>query len=326
MNIFDAYQEPPTRLASGDRHFLDLHAVTEGDLRSMLDDASRVKAARAGLPKGAPDPDQPLKGRILAMIFEKPSTRTRVSFDVGMRQLGGETLMLSGAEMQLGRGESVADTARVLSRYVDAIMIRTTAHEKLMEMAEHASVPVINGLTDDTHPCQLMADVMTVEERFGDLKGRKVAWTGDANNVVSSLMEASARFGFDLAVACPEVMEPSPRHLQWARDNGAKVAITRDAEAAVAGADVVMTDTWISMHDASDVRERRHNQLRPYQVDERLLAAANPGAAFMHCLPAHPGEETTPEVMYGPQSAIFDQAENRLHAQKGILRWCLSAI
>ncbi len=306
------------------RHFLDLNAVGAGDLRAMIDDARAVKAAREGLPRGAPDPERPLEGRILAMIFEKPSTRTRVSFDVGMRQLGGETLLLSSADMQLGRGESIADTARVLSRYVDAIMIRTTAHRNLLELAEHATVPVINGLTDDSHPCQLMADVMTFEEHRGPVKGRKLAWIGDGNNMCSSFMEAAAQFGFELAVACPEPLDPDPARRAWAEAEGARISIHREPREAVAGADAVVTDTWLSMGDDGEARERRHNLLRPYQVDEALMQAAG-DAIFMHCLPAHPGEEATEEVMYGPRSVIFDEAENRLHAQKGVLRWCLGA-
>jgi ornithine carbamoyltransferase len=306
------------------RHFLDLSAVGARDLRGMLDDARAVKAAREGLPRGAPDPERPLEGRILAMIFEKPSTRTRVSFDVGMRQLGGETLLLSASEMQLGRGESIADTARVLSRYVDAIMIRTTAHRNLLELAEHATVPVINGLTDDSHPCQLMADVMTLEEHRGPLAGRKVAWIGDGNNMCSSFMEAAARFGFELAIACPEPLDPDPARRAWAEEAGARISIHREPRGAVSGADAVVTDTWLSMGDEGEARERRHNLLRPYQVDEAMMEAAG-DAIFMHCLPAHPGEEATGEVMYGPRSVIFDEAENRLHAQKGVLRWCLGA-
>ena len=308
------------------RHFLDIAATPAADLRAMIDSAQAMKVARAGRPKGLPDDDKPLAGRLLAMVFEKPSTRTRVSFDVGMRQLGGETILLNGAEMQLGRGETVADTARVLSRYVDAIMIRTTAHEKLMEMAEHATVPVINALTDDSHPCQIMADVMTIEERRGPIAGKKLAWSGDGNNVAQTFIEAAARFDFQLALACPEPLDVDPRYLDWAAREGAHVAVTRDPRDAVAGADAVVTDTWLSMNDVGEARERRHNLLRPYQVDEALMAAAKPGTLFLHCLPAHRGEEATAAVMDGPQSVIFDEAENRLHAQKGILRWCLGAL
>ena len=307
------------------RHFLDLHAVAASELRSILDDSVTRKTGRNGQGKAALDADAPLSGKLLAMIFEKPSTRTRVSFDVGMRQLGGETIVLSAADMQLGRGETVADTARVLSRYVDGIMIRCGAHETLMELAEHATVPVINGLTDDSHPCQIMADVMTFEEHVGPISGRKIAYAGDGNNVVSSLIHAAGQFGFSLDIACPETLRPDMRALDWAKAQGAAVRVLDDPAVAVAGADCVVTDTWLSMNDSDDVRERRHNQLAPYQVNEALMAQANPGAVFMHCLPAHREEEATTAVMDGPQSVIFDEAENRLHAQKGILRWCLGA-
>jgi len=308
------------------RHFLDLAATSAADLRAMLDAARAMKAARAGLPKGTADDDRPLAGRVLAMIFEKPSTRTRVSFDMAMRQLGGETILLNGHDMQLGRGETLADTARVLSRYVDAIMIRTTAHEKLLELAAHADVPVLNALTDDSHPCQVMADVMTIEEHRGAIAGKKVAWTGDGNNMAQTLIEAAGRFGFTLALATPKALEVAPRYLDWARREGADVTVTRDPAEAVAGADAVITDTWLSMGDQGAARERRHNLLRPYQVDAALMARARPDALFLHCLPAHRGEEATAAVLDGPQSVIFDEAENRLHAQKGILRWCLEAV
>jgi ornithine carbamoyltransferase len=285
-----------------------------------------MKDARAGRTRGEPDADRPLEGRALAMIFEKPLTRTRVSFDVGMRQLGGETIVLNGAEMQLGRGESLADTGRVLSRYVDAIMIRTTAHSKLMELAEHATVPVVNALTDDSHPCQIMADVMTIEEHRGPIAGKRLAWTGDGNNMAQSLIEASARFDFALALAVPETLDVKPRYVERARAEGARIEVTRDPEAAVQGADAVITDTWLSMNDVGEARERRHNLLRPYQVDAALMAKAKPDALFLHCLPAHREEEATAQVMDGPQSVIFDEAENRLHVQKAILRWCLGAL
>jgi ornithine carbamoyltransferase len=307
-------------------HFLDLAATPAASLRAIIDDSRAMKDARAGRPKGEADAARPLAGRMLAMIFEKPSTRTRVSFDVGMRQLGGETMVLNGADLQLGRGETVADTARVLSRYVDAIMLRTTAHEKLLEMAEHATVPVINALTDDSHPCQLMADVMTIEEHRGPVAGKKVAWSGDGNNMAHSLIEAAGQFGFSLALACPEALDVESRYLDWARAAGADVRVTRDPAEAVAGADAVITDTWLSMGDQGEARERRHNLLRPYQVDDALMAQAKPDALFLHCLPAHRGEEATASVMDGPQSVIFDEAENRLHAQKGVLKWCLGAL
>lgn len=315
---------PP--LKSGGRHFLDLHSVAAEDLRKIIDDAKAQKAARAHLPKGAADPDPSFQGELLAMIFEKPSTRTRVSFDVGMRQLGGQALVLSSQDMQLGRGESVPDTALVLSRYVDAIMIRTNEHKNLLEMAEHAQVPVINGLTDDSHPCQIMADVMTFEEHQGQIAGKRLCWTGDGNNVSHSFMEAAALFGFSLTLACPETLDPSPRFMNWARAQGGDVMIERDVEKAVEGADAVIADTWFSMGDTSTTRESRHNQLAPYQVTARLMDQANDNAIFLHCLPAHRGEEATAEVMEGPQSVIFDEAENRLHVQKSIIRWCLGVI
>ena len=308
------------------RHFLDLAALSGGDLRAMLDAARAMKTARAGLPRGTADAGRPLAGLMLAMIFEKPSTRTRVSFDMAMRQLGGETMLLNGHDMQLGRGETLADTGRVLSRYVDAIMIRTTAHSKLLELAQAASVPVINALTDDSHPCQVMADVMTIEEHRGPIAGKKLAWTGDGNNMAQTLIEAAGRFRFDLALACPEALDVAPRYLDWARAEGAHVTVSRDPADAVSGADAVITDTWLSMGDQGEARERRHNLLRPYQVDAALMRKAKPDALFLHCLPAHRGEEATAEVMDGAQSVIFDEAENRLHAQKGILRWCLGAL
>ena len=301
------------------RHFTDLSAVSEGDLRSMLDDAVVRKARlKAG------ERTRPLDGKVLAMIFDKPSTRTRVSFDVGMRQLGGETIMLTGTEMQLGRSETIADTAKVLSRYVDAIMIRTTSHERLLELTENASVPVINGLTDDTHPCQIMADVLTYEEHRGPVAGRTFAWTGDGNNVLHSLLEASARFSFKLNVAVPEGSEPDERHVDWARANGGAVMLTRSATEAATDADCIVTDCWVSM--GQEHRARGHNVFLPYQVNDELMRLAKPDALFMHCLPAHRGEEVTDAVIDGPQSAIWDEAENRLHAQKSVLLWCLGKL
>lgn len=305
------------------RHFLDLDEVPASDLRGILEDSKRVKAARNGRPKLAPDAEQPLLHHIVALIFEKPSTRTRISFDVGVRQMGGETMTLSGGEMQLGHGETVADTARVLSRYVDAIMIRTFQDATLRELAANADIPVVNGLTNRSHPCQIMADVLTFEEKAGDIQGAKVVWTGDGNNVCHSWIQAAAAFGFDLAVACPETLEPDAGIVEAARARGARVEIARDAADAVAGADAVVTDTWLSMHDDVTARDRRHNQLKPYQITEKLMEAAKPEAIFMHCLPAHRDEEVTSAVFDGPQSVVFDEAENRLHVQKGILRWCL---
>ncbi|MDH5530077.1 MAG: ornithine carbamoyltransferase [Paracoccaceae bacterium] len=304
-------------------HFLDIHKTDPAALRDMINSAHAMKTARRGLPKGTTDAEQPLAGRMIALIFEKPSTRTRVSFDVGARQMGGQTMILSGKEMQLGHGESIADTARVLSRYVDLIMLRTFEEATLHEMAEHATVPVINGLTDASHPCQIMADIVTYEEHRGPIAGRKFVWSGDGNNVCSSWLHAAGQFGFDLTFTGPETLDPDPRAVEFARAKGSKVEITRDPLEAAKGADAIVTDTWVSMHDPESARERRHNQLRPYQVNEEMMARGNPDALFMHCLPAHRNEEATNAVMDGPQSVIFDESENRLHAQKAILRWCL---
>ncbi len=307
------------------RHFLDLHKTDAADLRLMIDSAHAMKAARHDRPKGALDDDLPLAGRMVALIFEKPSTRTRVSFDVGVRQMGGQTMVLSGKEMQLGHGETIADTARVLSRYVDLIMIRTFEEATLLEMAEHATVPVINGLTNRTHPCQIMADVMTYEEHRGPIAGRKVVWAGDGNNVCASFLHAAGQFGFDLTFTGPEPLDPEQTFIDFARARGSDIRIERDPALAVIGADLVVTDTWVSMHDPESAKERRHNQLRGYQVNEALMAKAKPDALFMHCLPAHRNDEATSAVMDGPHSVIFDEAENRLHAQKAILRWSLGA-
>lgn len=303
--------------------FLDIHKTDPGELRRILDLAGDMKSARAGRPKGAKDDDKPLDGHMVALIFEKPSTRTRVSFDVGVRQMGGEVLVLSGKEMQLGHGETIADTARVLSRYVDLIMIRTFEEEALLELAEHATVPVINGLTNRTHPCQIMADILTFEEHRGPIKGKKVTWVGDGNNVFASFAHAAGQFGFDLTFAGPPPLDPETEFVELARSKGASVDIVRDPVQAVTGADLVVTDTWVSMHDSQTTKERRHNQLRPYQVNEELMSHAKDDALFMHCLPAHREDEATSAVMDGPHSVIFDEAENRLHAQKAIMRWCL---
>ncbi|OSP55697.1 ornithine carbamoyltransferase [Pseudoruegeria sp. SK021] len=304
-------------------HFLDINKTDPTDLRAMIDQARAMKVARQGQSKGMVDADQPLAGKMVALVFEKPSTRTRVSFDVGIRQMGGQSIVLSGTEMQLGHGETIADTARVLSRYVDLIMIRTFEESTLLELADHASVPVINGLTNRTHPCQIMADILTYEEHRGPIAGKKVVWTGDGNNVCASFLHAAGQFGFDLTFTGPPTLDPDPVFVAEARAKGATIEIERDAAKAVAGADLVVTDTWVSMHDPQSTRERRHNQLRPYRVDAALMAHAAPDALFMHCLPAHREEEVTSQVMDGPQSVIFDEAENRLHAQKAILRWCL---
>jgi ornithine carbamoyltransferase len=308
-------------MIDGARHFLDLKDFSKGELRRLLDASAALKARRR---KGEVRRDGPLAGKVLAMVFDKPSTRTRVSFDVAMRELGGETIMLTGQEMQLGRGETIADTARVLSRYVDAVMIRILDHAMMLELAEHATVPVINGLSKLSHPCQIMADVMTFEEHRGPIHGRMVAWTGDSNNVLASWIQAAARFDFRLAVATPPELDPRPEIVAWARREGASVNLTRDPYEAVKGADAVVTDCWVSMGDEDE--GRRHNLLKPYQVNAKLMAAAGRDAIFMHCLPAHRGEEVTDEVMDGPQSVVFDEAENRLHAQKGILAWCLGAV
>jgi ornithine carbamoyltransferase len=301
---------------SGIRHFLDLIDVPATDLRRIIDAARIMKAERR-------DADRLLAGKTLAMIFERPSTRTRVSFEVAMRQLGGDVILLTAEEMQLGRGETLADTARVLSRYIDAIMIRTLDADALAELARYATVPVINGLTRRSHPCQVMADVMTFEEHRGPIRGRTVAWTGDANNVLTSWMQAAERFEFRLHVATPPELAPKKPLLDWIKSSGAEIRVGTDPEEAAKGADCVITDTWVSMGDRNGAR--RHNLLKRYQVNARLMARAKPDAIFMHCLPAHRGEEVTDEVIDGPQSVVFDEAENRLHAQKGILTWCLEA-
>lgn len=301
------------------RHFLDISAVSEGQLREIMGAATKRKQAQK-----AGTANRPFEGLALAMIFEKPSTRTRVSFDVGMRQLGGETIMLTGAEMQLGRDETIADTAKVLSRYVDIIMIRTAEHDRLLELADAATVPVINGLTNDTHPCQIMTDLMTFEEHRGPVAGKKIAWAGDGNNVLHSMIEASARFNFDMSVAIPEGNEPNQKYIDWAIANGGKVTVSNDPQEAVSGADAVVTDTWVSM--GLEDRARGHNVFQPYQVNEELMALANDNAVFMHCLPAHRGEEVTDGVIDGPQSIVFDEAENRLHMQKAIIEWCLTGL
>ncbi len=304
-------------------HFLDLNTTARGDLRSIIDQAIAMKTARGGRPKGTPDDDLPLAGRMVALIFEKPSTRTRVSFDIGARQMGGQTMVLSGSEMQLGHGETIADTARVLSRYVDLIMIRTFEEATLQEMAEYADVPVINGLTNRTHPCQIMSDVMTFEEHRGPIAGRTVVWVGDGNNVCTSVIHAAGQFGFDFTFTGPPPLDPDDAALAFARAQGVGVSIERDPMKAVEGADLVFADTWVSMHDPQSAKERRHNQLRGYQVNEALMARAKPDSLFMHCLPAHREDEVTSAVMDGPHSVIWDEAENRLHAQKAIMRWCL---
>ncbi len=300
------------------KHFLDIHTTSPADLRRIIDTGRIIKEARAGKPKGALDQDTPLKDHVVALIFEKPSTRTRVSFDVGVRQMGGSTMVLSGADMQLGHGETIADTAQVLSRYVDLIMMRTFEEDTLLEMAEHATVPVINGLTNRTHPCQIMADILTFEEHNGPIKGKKVVWSGDGNNVFASFAHAAKQFEFDLVFTGPPPLDPE-------RSLDGLYTTVRDPHEAVDGADLVVTDTWVSMHDPQSARERRHNQLRGYQVNKALMDSAKPDALFMHCLPAHRDDEATSEVMDGPNSVIFDEAENRLHAQKAVMKWCLES-
>jgi ornithine carbamoyltransferase len=301
------------------RNFTDLSAVSSSDLRVILDDA---KARKARFKAG--HGERPFEGKVMAMIFDKPSTRTRISFDVGMRQMGGTTIVMSGSEMQLGQSESIADTAKVLSRYVDLIMIRTTTHDRMLELAEHATIPVINALTDDTHPCQIMADIMTYEEHRGPVKNRKFAWSGDGNNVLHSMMEASARLGFHMSIGVPEGSEPQQRYVDWAKQHGSHVHMTNDPIEAVRDADCVVTDSWVSM--GQEHRARGHNVFMPFQVNPALMTHAKPDALFMHCLPAHRGEEVTDEVIDGPQSVVFDEAENRLHAQKSILAWCMNEI
>lgn len=306
------------------RHFGALGDAGADALAAMINDAIDRKAARAGRPRGASDEDAPLAGHVLAMVFEKNSTRTRVSFDIAMRQLGGSVLVLDSGSSQLGRGETIADTARVLSRMVDAIMLRTDDHAKLEEMAAHASVPVINGLTDLSHPCQILADLLTVIEHGKALPGLELAWFGDGNNVLHSILEAAGLFKFNVRVATPAGYEPDPAFVALARAGGAQLTLTQDARAAARGADVIVTDTWISMGQA-DAAEKKA-AMQPYQVNAALMAEAKPDALFLHCLPAHVGEEVSAEVFEGPHSVVFDEAENRIHAQKSVLLWCLGRL
>jgi ornithine carbamoyltransferase len=303
------------------RHFLDIDSLDGVTLRRLLDSAHRIKKA-GRRPPSAYRPPQ-LAGRVLVMIFEKPSMRTRVSFDLAMRELGGEVVFLSSEELQLGRRETVADSARVLSRYGDAILLRTVEHATLTELADCATVPVINGLTNHSHPCQIMADLMTVEERLGPIGRQTIAWVGDANNVATSWVHAAVRLGFELRIACPQQLEPQPDLMQWVHQSAGRVSVTQDPAAAVAGANAVVADTWVSIGDND--RERREAILTPYRVDGALMAGATRGAVFLHCLPAYRGKEVTADVIDGPQSVVFDEAENRLHAQKAILAWCLGA-
>jgi ornithine carbamoyltransferase len=295
-------------------HFLDLDRLSAPELRRILDQAVQWKQTA--------DCSKPLTGKILALVFEKPSTRTRLSFEVAMKQLGGDVVTMTASDTQLSRGETIADTAKVLSRYVDAIMIRTTSAAKLEELAANASVPVINGLTDASHPCQIMADVMTLEEHKGPAAGKIVAWSGDGNNVATSWIHAATRFGFELRLACPDGSRPPARVLAWAEREGGKVRWVADPREAASGADCVVTDTWVSM--GSDPKLFRPDLLAPYRVDEKLMACAKGDAIFMHCLPAKRGEEVTAGVIDGPQSVVWDEAENRMHVQKAILAWCFA--
>ncbi|MBV8972131.1 MAG: ornithine carbamoyltransferase [Sphingomonadaceae bacterium] len=307
------------------RHFIDLASAGRAGLRAILDEAHRRKAARAGLPKGAPDADAPLAGHVLACIFEKPSTRTRFSFDMAMRQLGGSAIVTAAGEMQLGRGETVADTARVLSRLVDAVMLRCAAHATLEELGEHATIPVINGLTNLTHPCQAMADMMTVEERLGRPVDQTCwGWVGDGNNMAHSLIEAASVMGFELRLGVPHGYDPDAAVVATAAARGDGVDVMHKALAAVDGAQVVVTDTWVSMGETAT--KDKLSAMAPFRVTPELMAAAAPDAVFLHCLPVHRGDEVVAEVIDGPQSAVWDEAENRLHVQKAILLWCLGKI
>ena len=306
------------------RHFLNLTDAGADAIAAMINDAIDRKAARAGWPKGKADADAPLAGHTLGMIFEKNSTRTRASFDMAIKQLGGDSMFMASGQMQLGRGETIADTARVLSRYVDAIMIRTDDHAKIEELAAYSGVPVINGLTDLSHPCQIVADLLTLVEHGKALPGLELAWLGDGNNVLNSIVEAAGLMKFNVRIGVPQGYDSDPAFIEAARANGANITVTRDAAEAVAGADVVVTDTWVSMG-----QEHAHNKIAammPYQVNDRLMTAAKSDAKFLHCLPAHRGEEATDGVLDGPQSVIWDEAENRLHAQKSILLWCFGKL
>lgn len=306
------------------KNFLNISDTSIQDLKGILEQAKTMKTARIGLPKGACDEGRPLSQHIVALVFEKPSTRTRTSFDVGVRQLGGQPMLLSGTEMQLGQGETISDTARVLSRYVDLIMLRTFESQTLYEMAKYSTVPVINGLTNESHPCQIMADIMTFEEKRGSIKGKKVVWFGDGNNVFNSFLQAAEKFNFSLIFSGPKELNPSKKLTQNTKNLGIDFKIDRDPISAIKDADLIATDTWVSMHDNPEIKQERHNLLKPFQVNEELMSRASKDALFMHCLPAHRNEEATSSVMDGESSVIFDEAENRLHVQKAIMRWCLS--
>jgi ornithine carbamoyltransferase len=311
-------------VSAGPRHFLDIAPLSKTDLRAILDEAHRRKALRADWPKAKPDDDRPLDGHALAMIFQKNSTRTRVSFEIGMRQLGGVSVVMSAAETQLGRGETVEDTARVLSRMVDAVMIRANFHQDLADFASASSVPVINGLTDLSHPCQIIADLMTIEEWLGSVEGKTIAWLGDGNNVCASFVHAAEKLAFKLRIATPPTYTPRAQEIAAATAAGADVSVGTDALAAAEGADVVLTDTWVSMGDAD--KDARMAAFPPYAVTEAVMRRARQGAIFMHCLPAHRGEEVTDAIIDGPHSAVWDEAENRIHAQKAVLLWCLGKL
>ncbi len=303
--------------------FIDLREIAPDSLKRIIENAIEIKKSREGMPTCKPDPDRPMAGLLAALIFEKPSTRTRISFDVGVRQLGGQTILLPSAEIHLGARESIGDTARVLSRFVDLAMIRTFDERNVRELAEHAGVPVLNGLTDQSHPCQIMADVMTFEEHRGSIEGKNVVWMGVGNNVCTSFLHAAGQFAFNFTFAGPKGFDPQGEAVQFAKANGSQVEIERDPDTAVRNADLVVTDSWISMHDCSEAADRTRETLQLYQVNADLLAKAPSSALFMHCLPAHRGQEVTSEVMDGPNSVVFDEAENRLHVQKAIMRWCL---
>jgi len=306
------------------KHFLNINEMSTEDLTGILKQAQKMKTDRLDLPKGTYDEGQPLSQHIVALVFEKPSTRTRTSFDVGVRQLGGQPMLLSGTEMHLGKGETISDTARVLSRYVDLIMLRTFESQTLYEMAKHSTVPVINGLTNESHPCQIMADIMTFEEKKGSIKGKKVVWFGDSNNVFNSFLQAAEKFNFSLIFSGPKELDPPKNLIKNAKNLKIDFKIDRDPISAIKDADLVATDTWVSMHDNPEEKQNRHNQLKAFQVNEELMSKANHEALFMHCLPAHRNEEATSGVLDGKNSVIFDEAENRLHVQKAIMRWCLS--
>ena len=311
-------------MIEGPRHFLDISALSREEVRAIIDEAHARKAARIDWPKAAPDDDKPLEGHALAMIFQKNSTRTRVSFEIGMLQLGGQSIVLNANDTQLGRGETVQDTARVLSRMVDAVMIRANNHQDVLDFAEASDVPVINGLTDLSHPCQIIADIMTIEEWLGDISGKTIAWLGDGNNVCTSFIHAAEKLDFKLRIATPANYAPRAQEVAAAKAAGADVSVGTDAQAAIDGADVVVTDTWVSMGDTD--KDARMAAFPPYAVNDEMMARAATGAVFLHCLPAHRGEEVTDSVLDGPQSGAWDEAENRIHAQKAVLLWCLGKL